>query len=78
MSSGAERQRRCARRRAAGLAVLQVEVDLVDLAACLIDAGLIEAHEEDDRQAIAAALSKVVQGLLVLTRDGVRLADWLE
>jgi hypothetical protein len=74
----AERQRACYRRRRSGRGKLLIEVDLIDLAACLIDEGLIRPDQEEDKAAIAAALEQVIRGLIILTRDGVRLRDWLE
>jgi hypothetical protein len=75
--SAAERQRRAYARRAGGRGCITLELDLVALAACMVDEGLIRSDQEDDRAAIGAALEKVIRGLVILTREGVRLRDWL-
>ena len=55
-----------------------MEVELCDLAQALIDEGLIRPDQQDDKAAITAALEKVIAGLIVLTREGLKLRDWIE
>ena len=59
-SSAAARQRRRRERERRGLVVLTIEVDEVALAEQLICAGFLAPAEVDNREAITAALERVV------------------
>jgi hypothetical protein len=63
--SAADRQRRHRDRERSGLIVLPVVVDEADLAAALLNGGYIQVHEQDDRQKLTAALSRVIALLAV-------------
>jgi hypothetical protein len=67
----ARRQRAYYRRTHAGRGVLRVEVDLVGLAQAMIDEGLITPDQEDDRQALARALERIVAGMIITHQAGL-------
>ncbi len=52
--------RRCRRRKAAGLAILQVEVPLGPLADQLAEDGFLPAWDTEDRAAVETALRKML------------------
>jgi hypothetical protein len=61
--AAAERQRRRRAREREGLAVIAVEVFVVDLAATLVAAGRLPPHLEDDRLALTRAVEAVLADL---------------
>jgi hypothetical protein len=60
----AERQRRHRELERNGLIVLPVVVDEAAMSVAMVDAGLISINDQDDRQKLAAALSRVVAVLI--------------
>lgn len=58
--TGAERMRRHRARRAAGRAVLRVEVDLVELVPALVEARLLGLWDESDRGAVERATERAL------------------
>jgi hypothetical protein len=75
-SNGAQRQRRHRERTRAGLIVLQIEADEVALTEQLVIAGFLAPQDVEDRDAITAALERVValwaQGV---TRNATPFSD---
>lgn len=63
--SAADRQRRLRRRRAAGRAVLRVEIDEVEHVERLIAAGFLDPHQCDDRDAIERATARLLAAIEV-------------
>jgi len=59
--SGRERAKAFRERQRAGVVVLQIEVNEIDLVSRLIDARLLDPNEADDREAIEAAAQRVLQ-----------------
>jgi hypothetical protein len=64
-SAARTRQRVHRARKHRGRITLPIEVDEVALPIALVDAGLISVNEQEDRRKLAAALSKVVEILLM-------------
>jgi hypothetical protein len=77
MSSAALRAKRHRARAKDGRVVLMVEVDEIALAEQLVEAGLLERQDSDDRKAIAAALQVVVDLWAAgsVTRDDIGFRD---
>jgi hypothetical protein len=70
-TNAAARQRRRRERERAGLIVLRVEVDEVALTEQMVLAGFLSPSEADNRDAVRAALERVVQlWAQGVTRDG--------
>jgi len=65
MNHSAARKQRCRGRQAAGKICLTVEVDEAALCVALVDSGFLRPEQQDDRAALAAALSCVIATLLV-------------
>lgn len=65
----ADRMRRYRRRRKAGRGVLHVPVDLVDWAATAIALKFIDPSQEDDRDALAAALGLLAANVRIRDVD---------
>jgi hypothetical protein len=62
----ADRQRIRRAREHNGRIVLSVEVDETALAAVLLEAGFIEVNDQDDRQKLAAALSRAIEVMFAI------------
>ncbi len=57
------RLQRAYHRRKSGLVVLPVEVDETALVTVLVRAGMLDPNRTDDRQAVVAALQKLITAL---------------
>jgi hypothetical protein len=60
-----DRQRKHRAREDKGRAVLLVDVDEVALSAALLEAGLIGVNDQNNRQKLAAALSRVIDIIII-------------
>jgi hypothetical protein len=69
MTCGADRQRASRARLAVGRAILRIEVDLGSVADMLVEGGLLEAWDAEDRSKIAAALQRQIELLVTLSTD---------
>ena len=63
MASAAARVRACRERKRRGRRMLKVEIDAA-LPSALTDAGFLQAWDEEDDDAVAAAIAKVLAELL--------------
>ena len=62
----ADRMRRHRARRAAGRAILKVEVHLAELADALVEAGWLKAWDQEDRGEVRAALERLIDHLTAI------------
>lgn len=70
-TAAAARQRLYRQREANGKLVLSVEVSEADLCTALVDGGFISTNDQDDREKLQAALSRLIE--IVLTADASRV-----
>jgi hypothetical protein len=63
-SQRALRARRCRQRKKTGRAVLHVEADIGEVSEALIDEGLLEAWDAEDRAKVEAALSRALTRMI--------------
>lgn len=71
-----DKMRRYRARRAAGKVVLSVEVDDVDLAERLVEAGFLSRGLADDRQALKEAAERYLAGARAAEREGDQRPSW--
>jgi endonuclease YncB( thermonuclease family) len=64
-----DRMRRHRERLASGRVVLPVEVHLSDLADALVEAGWLEAWDQEDRKAIRRGLERLIDHLVSVGGD---------
>ena len=64
MSRHADRQRNYRKRQTAGKIILQIEISEVETVAALVAAGFLSPETADDKQAIAAAIERLVSMLV--------------
>jgi hypothetical protein len=72
MTDAADRKRAQRERERHGRILLSVEVDEANLCVALVDAGLIRADDQGDREKLAHALSRLVELAILpvcVTRD---------
>jgi hypothetical protein len=69
VSDSTERSRRSRQRNRAGKAVLEIEVDLAELADALVGAGFLEQWSSEDRPAIQSATEKFLAFLIAHRGD---------
>ena len=69
MSRHADRQRNYRKRQTAGKIVLRIVIDEIEMAEILSKRGFLDTDDADDRQAVEAAIQRMIDALVAAERD---------